>query len=80
MGVQHGQSQPWLDITGSKSFLRNEERSLKYFNPQISSEGKIFQELFQITPVLQNTHKNSHKVLWHKPCFLTGLLLKFNSY
>lgn len=50
-GVWHGQSQSWLNSTGSKSLLRNEERLSFSFDPQTSSEGKIFLEPPQITPL-----------------------------
>ena len=50
-GVWHGQSHLWLNLTGSKSLLRNEERLSFSFDPQTSTEGKIFLEPPQITPL-----------------------------
>ena len=56
MGFCHGLSHPWLDSSGSRSFLGNEERLLNSFDPQTSPEGKLFLAPPRISPVLQNTN------------------------
>ena len=72
-----------LDIRGSKSFLRNEERFLTGFYPQTSSEGKIFLEPplnhFYGSKYKQQTHAEFYglnHVSFHRPITAIQFLLK----